>query len=357
MPTKFDFVEAYRKTQPTAAPEIVEARRKAHEKLYPDIKTMGNVYELCRLAFDLPQDMASLTEWFQPPVKEFDPRFSLSIDKAEAGRLSSILLRDLMARGSPQGALAILSSSFGGRRLPIDQQLVVEARDTIAEAGRAQRIIAAEKKIAAPPPKDLKAELDAVQPANPATIRTALDAAIGEARTATTKTALSANDAHQSLRSDMIRLAEEVDMLWWHIGDWSERLDKPRTDLSKDVLGVVSGVELGRFVRTLPGPFGAYGVLRRTLGKLSEKKAKLKDVVQALGPDAAKLASQIPSSAASVFPVHTAMLLASQHGAEAWPAQFDQSVGPLKDFELPHLDLAIQTFRERTLIKFAGLGE
>src|SRR4051794_36158484 len=99
MPKKFDFVEMYRKTQPTAAQELVEARQKSHDKLNPLVKTMGNVYELCRLAFDVPQDIASLTEWFQSPIKEFDPRFSVAIDKAEAARIASLLLRDLMNRG------------------------------------------------------------------------------------------------------------------------------------------------------------------------------------------------------------------------------------------------------------------
>jgi hypothetical protein len=357
MPKKFDFIEAYRKMQPVAAQEIVEARQKSHAKLYPGIKTMKNVYELCQLAFNLKQDIASLTEWLQPPIKEFDPRFSLEIDKAEAGRIASLLLRELIASGSPVGAFAVLTCSFGGLRTPIDGELLIEANEAVVEVGRAQRIVEAEKKIAAPAAKDLKAELDAVEPGNPATIRTAFVAAIGEARNAVTKTASSANDAHQALRSDVIRLAEEVDMLWWHIGDWSECLDMARTELPKAVVGVVSGVELGRFVRRVPGPFGAYGILRRTLSKLSDKKAKLKDVVDALTDRAAKLASPIPASATAVFPVHAAMLLSSKHGPEAWPSQFEENVGRLSDFELPHLDLAIQAFRERVLIKYEGLGE
>jgi hypothetical protein len=318
---------------------------------------MGNVYELCRLAYDFPQDTSSLTDWFQPPIKEFDPRFSLAIDKTEAGRVASLLLRDLMARGSPQGALAVMTCSFGGRRSPIDIDLLVEARDAITEAGRAQRIIAAEKKIVAPVAKDMKAELDAMQPGIPSTIRAAFDAAIGEARSALTKTASQTNEAHQALRNDVIRLAEEVDMLWWHIGDWSERLDKSRTSLPKEIVGVVSGVELGGFVRNVPGPFGAYGILRRTLGALSSKKIKIKNVVEALGDETAKLASKIPNAATAVFPVHSAILLASQHGPDAWPIRFDEQVGRLDDFELGHFDLAVQTFRERVLIKYAGLGE
>lgn len=358
MPKKFDFVEAYRKMQPNAAQEIVEARQKSHEKLYPVIKTMGNVYELCQLAFDFKQEMGQLTEWFQSPVKEFDPRFVLSIDTAEAARIAALLLRDLMSRGSPQGALAVLVSSFGGQRSPVDPDLLIEARDVIFETARAQRIVASTTKIAAPAPKDLKEQLAAIQGGwNPDLVRGALDATTSEARSALTKTASSANDAHQALRNDVVRLAEEVDMLWWHIADWSERLEQARTELPKEVVGVVSGVELGQFVRHPPGPYGTYGLLRRSLGKLSDKKAKLRTVVDTLNIGTTKLAAQIPSLAMSVFPVHTAILFASQHGVNGWPEKFDQSVGLLKNFELPHFDLAVHTFRERVLIRYAGLGE
>lgn len=356
---EFKFIEAYRTLVPAASREIVDARHKGHEKLYPLLaKSMERVYEACRLAFQLPQNSTAMVEWFQKTINEFDPHFTIEIDKAEAGRVASLLLRDLISRGSPQGAFAILVCSYCGRRTPVDGELLVAARDAVTNAARERRIILADKKIMAPPAKDLKAEIEAIQAAwNPSTVRAALEAVIADSHNGISKTASSVADAHQSLRSDVVRLAEEVDMLWWHVGDWSESLDQSRADLPEEAVGLVSGVELGDFVRQLPGPYGAYGILRRTLGKSSARKAKLKDAVSSLGDDVKKLAYVLPRSAFSVFPVHAAMRLAADHGENGWVAVFEQVAGDVKDFDLNYFELAVQTFRERVLIKYGGLGQ
>lgn len=356
---EFNFIEAYRIASPQASRELVDARQKSHDKLYPIfVKSMERVYEACRLAFQLPQNTAGLAEWFEKTIKEFDPQFSMELDKAEAGRIASLLLRDLMFRGSPQCAFAVLICSFCGLRAPVDGELLPAARQAVTQSARERRIVLQERKISAPSTKDLKAELDAMQQSwNQNTARAAIEAAASDFKNGLTKTAGSANDAHQALRGDVVRLAEEVDMLWWAIGDWSDLLDQPRANLHKETIGIVSGIELGNFVRNVPGPYGAYGILRRTLGKVSERKAKLKDAVSALGKDANKLARDLPQSAMAVFPVHAAIRLAVDQGADVWPAAFDQLVGSLKDGELTHFELAIQGFRERVLINWGGLGQ
>jgi len=355
---EFKFIEAYRKLAPAASREIVEARQKGHEKLYPLFaRNMESVYGACRLAFQLSLNSTGIAEWFEKTVREFDPQFSIEIDKAEGGRIASLLLRNLMSRGSPQGALAILVCSYCGRRTSVDNELLVAARDAIADAARARRIVLAERKIAMPSAKDLKAQLDTTQQNwNADTVRTALDAVVADYRDNIMKIASSATDAYQLLRNDVIRLAEEVDMLWWHIGDWSEKLDRPRSDLPQQAVAIVSGVEIGDFVQQVPGPYGAYGILRRTLGKTSDQNCKLQDVVSSLGGDVKKLAHELPQSAMGVFPVHAAMRVAADRGQDGWIAVFDQAASDVKDFDLNYFELAVQTFRERVLIKYGGLG-
>jgi hypothetical protein len=357
MAAEFKFIEAYRTMVPAASREIIDARQKGHDKLYPLFaQSMERVYEACRLAFQLPQDSTAVVEWFQKTINEFDVQFTIEIDKAEAGRIASLLLRDLVSRGSPQAAFAILVCSCCGRRTPVDDELLVTARNAVANAARERRIVLPERKIVAAPTRDLKAELDALSALNPNSARAAFDAVIAETNNVIAKTAASAAEAHQSLRNDVVRLAEEVDMLWWHLGDWSETLDQPRGDLPKEAVGIVSGAELGDFVRQLPGPYGAYGILRRTLGKTSDLKAKLKDAVSSLGDDVKKLAHALPRSAFSVFPVHAAMRLAADNAQSGWTAAFDQVAGDVKDFDLNYFELAVQTFRERVLIKYGGVG-
>ena len=263
-----------------------------------------------------------------------------------------------MSRGSPHGALAVLACSYCGRRAPVDGELLVVARNAIINAARQSRLVLADKKITAPPGKDLKATIDALQKGfNENTTRAAFDEVIADFRDGLMKTASSAADAHQSLRGDVVRLAEEVDMLWWHVGDWSEVLDRPRSDLPQEAIGVVSGVEIGDLVRQVPGPYGAYGIMRRTLGKTSDAKTKLEGAVSSLGDDVKKLARHLPQSAFSVFPIHAAMRLAVDWGQDGWAAAFERAVSDVKHFELSYFELAVQTFRERVLIKCGGLGQ
>ena len=356
---KFKFIDLYRRIAPAADREIVAARQNGHDKLYPLLKRkMERVYDVCRLAFLLPQSSIAVLEWFDKTVKEFDPQFSIEHDKAEAGRIASMLLRNLMWQGNPKAAFAILVCSFSGRRFPIDEELLVVARDAVGDAARERRIVLAEKQIAMPPAKDLEATIDAVQQSWSAdNTRAAFDAVIADLRRCIRQTASSAADAHQSLRGDVIRLAEEVDMLWWHIGDWSETLDRPRTGLPEEAIGVVSGVELGDFVRDVPGPYGAYGILRRTLGKTSDRKAKLKDAVSLIGEDVKKLARRLPQSAMAVFPVHAALDIAADRSRDDWAAAFDQAASDIKDFDLSYFELAVQAFRERVLINYGDLGQ
>src|SRR5262249_47046072 len=143
----FEFIEAYRKMRPEGAKEVVEARQKGHAKLYPLIKEMQKVYELCRLSFQLPQDLTTLVEWFQKAIRESDPQFTLEVDKAEAGRIASLLLREFISTNNAQVSLAVLAASYCGRRETVDDKLVQSASAAIAEIGRSRRIALTEQKI------------------------------------------------------------------------------------------------------------------------------------------------------------------------------------------------------------------
>ena len=357
---EFKFLEACRTMVPAASWEVIEARQKSHDKLYPLIQTMGKVYDLCRLVFQISFDRAALVEWFEKTVKEFDVQFSIELDKAEAGRIAALLLRDLISRDSIQSAFAVLISSYCGKRAPVGgNELLIAARDAIIEAGKKRRVVLADKKIASPAGKDLKAELEAIQsnPAGP-TVSAGLNALSADVRDCAAKLATSSYEAFQSLRNDAIRMAEELDMLWWHVGDWSELLDKPRGNVPEKALGVVSGAELGSLVRQVPGPYGTYGILRRTVGKTADQKTNLKSVIDAMdGADLTRMACTLPESAMSLFPVHAAIKLATERGPGNWNKAFDQAVPDIQELEVSNYELAVQAFRERVLIDVGGFEQ
>lgn len=356
---EFKFLDAYRTMVPAAGREVIDARQKSHDKLFSLVsKGVERCYDLCRLAFELPHE-ATLTEWFEKPVKTFDVQFSIALDKAEAGRIAALLLRDLIWRSTPHYALAVVVASYCGRRAPIGgSELVTAATEALVEAGKERRIVLADKKITLPAGKDLKAELEAISasPTGPV-VKAGMEAMANELRGGAGKLATSATEAFESLKNDTARIAEEIDMLWWHIGDWSDLLDRPRESFPKQAAAVLSGTELGGLVRQLPGPYGAYGILRRTTGEVSDQKTNLKTVVEAIdAADLKRLARPLPVSVLGLFPVHEAIKLAAERGPSAWAAAFEQTAPDTLKLEVSNYELAVQSFREKMLIDFDRLG-
>ena len=306
----FRFVEAYRRLAPAASRDIIETREKQHEELLlllPD--SMERVYDACRLAFQLPSNSGG---WFEDTVRESDSQCSIEHDGVEAGRIASLVLRDLMSRNNPHAALAVLVCFCSGRRTPVDAQLPIAARDAVSTAARARRILSTGDDLATVPSEELTAALDAVNTSWSAeTTRAAIAAVLSESRNTST------NEAQQLLSKGLVRLAEETDMLWWHVGDWSESLNRARTGLPDDAVGLVSGVELGDFVRDVPGPYGAYGILRRTLAQMADRQGHLKDVIHSIGADVKHLVRPLPEAAVilrSEWPVGISCTTDLAHG-------------------------------------------
>lgn len=53
MTAEFDFIQSYRDLDEGASRNVVEARQKSFEKLSSSIDNMGQIYDLCRLAYQV----------------------------------------------------------------------------------------------------------------------------------------------------------------------------------------------------------------------------------------------------------------------------------------------------------------
>jgi hypothetical protein len=159
-----------------------------------------------------------------------------------------------------------------------------------------------------------------------------------------------------SARSDIARLAEEVDMLWWCIGDWHELLDKARAETAAGLKMVVSGIELGAPVRQLPGPYGAHGILRRISGAEADAKSSLKAAIRHLSQeDARKLVTDIPVDSKRLLPIHAAIQSVAQFGPVTWEAEFAKVAPDIAAAKMSPFELGIQAFRERALLGYGGI--
>jgi hypothetical protein len=363
MAAKFDFSQAYRDLEPNASRELIDARQKGHELLDATVKTMEQVYDLCRLAFLLEPHPPSVIDWFEKPIRgSLDPHFLVNKDKAEAGRIAALLLRDRITRIGCCTPLAVLSASFCGRRHSADgDALTKEANEAFAAAVRQHRMLTAANPVSAPKFKAIAADVDPLAQHNPlagSIAKTAIEAVAAASENAVKALAENIDAAMSSTHDDVIRLAEEVDMLWWHIGDWHELLEKPRSSASAETKMLASGIELGALVRRLPGPYGAYGILRRISGPDAEVKTTLRVAIESLSQnDARKLFKDVPVIARSLFPVHAGIQLVADRGPGRWESEFATTMPDIADVQLSFFDIGVQAYRERALISHGSLGK
>jgi hypothetical protein len=152
-------------------------------------------------------------------------------------------------------------------------------------------------------------------------------------------------------RESRIRLGEEVNMLWWYIGDWGKLVDKPRRDFPSLALALVVGADLASFVREPPGPYGATAILKRSLASSADRTIKLAEAVEALPQtDLVAISVAPPPDDGDLFPVHFAMSSARDNGNGRWQTVFERVTGLKPDVKLPRHHLALQAYRERVLL-------
>lgn len=347
----FNFIEAYKLLQPTAERGMVDARNEGFTKIIEDM-AWAKVVDLTRLAFNLRYDPQVYVDWFQAPLQKSDPHFFVAQDAVEAGRVATLVLRNLVSANNATVALIVLAASYAGKRATFDNgELVAQSRDLIATSAKKGGMQAPSKDIGLRQAGDVSNQKNEMTNAHdPAHVAAFVEATTQDLRGGTEAAVTALSEAYKALRRDNLRLAEETDMLWWHVGDWSNILGIPRTSLSKKSIGLVSGIDLGAMVSISPGPYGAYGILKQTLGSTGDEKVLLTEAVGGL--ERAQIALLAPAKAPEVFPVLTALRLAAAGGD--WVAAFKAEVPDAADMKLTPLELAMQAFRERVSMTEIG---
>ena len=113
-----------------------------------------------------------------------------------------------------------------------------------------------------------------------------------------------------ALRTNAALDREELDFLWWVLGDWSAPLSRRySTAENKEAAAISAGFEAGGIVRRLPAEAHKQLVLRMITG---DGQCNLPDLLKAAGDDVAALAAFLPDNpavtpATHVFPLLTAI--------------------------------------------------
>jgi hypothetical protein len=146
-------------------------------------------------------------------------------------------------------------------------------------------------------------------------------------------------------------------MLWWHVGGWSRLLEQPFAELELGSAAVLAGLDMAEMSCSTTGPAATPAILKRTILAARKSKATkiaIKDAVDPLSQDQLdriSFAEQL-NSVPDICPVLTAFLKAKEiGGGSSWHASFTKVTKLDPGAALPPLDLAMQAYRERLLLR------
>ncbi|MBB3452562.1 hypothetical protein FHT86_000818 [Rhizobium sp. BK313] len=348
---EFNFIDRYHNLQPSAPRDVMAARQEAFKVVAQEATQPEKIVDLTRIALGLPHPVGSTAPaWLASAIKAKDEMFGM-LDREEAARMASLVMSQRLALGSLGAHVAILAAYFGeNRRGPEAESLATEARNGLA---RLVRTRGADIKIAdleMPTAATFSEEVTKFDADN-GPITEIVDAIAKDYRTQITTLVNAANAAIGGLRTANQRLAEEVDLLWWHLGGHSFLLDKPLSSLPQAVLPIVVGMDTASMVNRLPGPYGTYGVIRRALGENADRAMKLSELIEQL--QAQNYIGIVTATVkdAAMAPIHAVVAEVVLNRAPMTNDQFRMRTGLHLDLVASQYEFALQAYHERLLIK------
>lgn len=352
----FDFADAFRDFLPMAERSLVEARVTALAKLSTEARqSVEKIVGLTHIAYGIPLAEGEETgEWLQATIREKEAGFSLSRDSEDARMMSAIVLDSILQAGNyDRVATLILAATFAGqRRAPGTGALELAARDIFSDSAR-NRGLKFNTRISKGQWRDTSKAIASVATSFDATtVKTALDAVVAEARAAEERAIEKFNATLTQLTTENIRLAEEVDLLWWHLGGWSYILKRPLDSIEATSLPFVIGSDVAQMVNNLPGPHGALGIIRKALGTSADEKQTIEATLKSVEPDdRTKLLVSVRDKDVIASLNHGLALLDDETTADSFARTFQKRTALSSDAELTRFEIASQAYFERLFIK------
>ncbi len=353
----FNFADRYRAAGLSPGPDIIRLRQEPFDGIRGDVDTSA-IVDLVRLYFELPTSNGA--DWFRDAFAQTDPSFSMVDNAREAAVLSACILEAAMEDGNDIAALATVSASVAGNRQSAVAAEVVElARDSLIKKAIAQRSnqIADPKEIKPPVKSKAPAAADAlVQGPDWQKAADLIKQVSQEGNEATRTLTNQVSKVVAALAENTSDLREEVDMLWRHVGGWSRVLDKPFTELDMALAAALAGLDLADLSRTCAGPAAAQAILYRTISQGRKGKMTAVSIAEAVDSlenaeaEKLKLGEELKAFP-DICPVLAAFQKAHEIGeTPAWQKSFFKASGVEASTSLQPIDLAMQVYRERSLI-------
>ncbi len=315
---------------------------------------------LIRLAFKSQQPAAaSQVQKIREAFKKTDAAFDMQGNDRELQVLAAASLAVLMDQGGTSGAEAALGVSTAAldkaRKpdLPMDLSILAEdAIDQIAETNRKRPSLEIHTSKAVPKVDFEKAATKVREQPDWEGVAEGFNLAAEAVRNAFVVMARRQGDTVHAMDSFVRVQDEELQMLWWLIGQRSEDLNCAFDAVSAGAQALVFAKELADHTEFLPGPASVKGLLSRA-GLKGRKKIVISNAIIAADP--AWLQTFMPENEPSPVstPIHFGIKRQLETGpGEAWIAGWAAAIGVTAELAVSPLGLGVLFYRERLLLRF-----
>ncbi|KAA1233654.1 hypothetical protein FHL81_19930 [Agrobacterium tumefaciens] len=333
----------------------VEARWNAVDEVATSATT-DTVSALLALVFELPKVKADAKEVgaFLARIKAYDDSFLGHGADVEIRLLAAATVVAIMSRNgalAAWAAMAVITSHFDGLRqtpqnLPVPIQQI--ARDRLGEL--------AEQSSARPSSQPVKITVPKVatapEPFDAATVTKMVNTAVNQVMAQVSVIVDHHNNAIANFSRYLSIQDEELQILWWVVGQRCRTLDVPFDELKIEQQPLVLGGELSQLVEQLPGPPSLKAILSRA-GLRDAAKVSLASALNACPADwIERNAVNVESSL--VFPIHFAINRKAEVDADEWAAPFKSMTGIDATAPLSVLVLANQYMFEDMLLRLGA---
>jgi hypothetical protein len=138
---------------------------------------------------------------------------------------------------------------------------------------------------------------------------------------------------------------EELQMLWWLIGEHSHASNGPFSTISPNARPLVFGCELGSMTSLSPGPVSVRAMLIRA--GVAAAEIGVEDAINAVDLDWAKQRSQKKTISPVTTPLHFGLEKRAELGTtDSWQPGWAGITGLDRNLKRPAIDFALQAYRE-----------
>jgi hypothetical protein len=319
----------------------------------------ATVEVLTRLAFDskasaggykdpaLAEKLNAFHDAFKAADTDYEP------EKRESQVLAAYALVQLFGSYS-LAQLAVTTTSFDGARtpvLPMDLVGLAEQAIKTLSTSRRQRPDMSRLKLS-PTQIAYQPDFAGVQPNDPQALKPVFVALNGTMDASLKAVVADANASIDRMGNYMRVVDEELQMLWWLLGERSLDLDLPFDKVDGAIQPMVFARELATRTVSSPGPVAIAALLSRS-GLKSRGKLSIVTAANALPVDWATMAVGQFAASPVTTPVHFALDKRVEAGApDAWAAHWSALCALAADASLSPLRLAELFYREHLFLTY-----